>query len=183
MRMLSLRRPSPALVIACLALGIALGGTSVAAVSQLGRNTVGTAQLKAGAVTNPKLRNNAVTSVKVANRSLLRADFAPGQIPAGPTGPAGPAGPAGPPGLSGLERVELTSPSNSSLTRTASMACPSGKRLIGGGARLNGSILDNVAIQLSYPGDDNTYVARAAEIATNPGNWSLTVFAVCAIAG
>ena len=82
MRMLSLRRPSPALVIACLALGIALGGTSVAAVSQLGRNTVGTAQLKTGAVTNPKIKNAAVTSAKVANRSLLRADFAPGQLPA-----------------------------------------------------------------------------------------------------
>ena len=83
----------------------------------------------------------------------------------GPVGPARPAGPAGPAGVSGLERVELTSPSSSAVTRTASMPCPAGKRLLGGGARLNGSILDNVAIQLSYPGDDNTYVARAAEIA------------------
>ncbi len=182
MRRFSIKHPSPALVIACLALGIALGGTSVAAVSQLGRNTVGTAQLKNAAVTNPKLRNSSVTSAKVANRSLLRADFAPGQIPAGATGPAGPAGPAGPPGVSGLERVEVTSVTSSAITRTASIACPAGKRLLGGGARLNGSFLDNVAIQLSYPGDDNTYVARAAEVATNAGNWSLTVFAICAVA-
>ena len=40
---------------------------------------------------------------------------------------------------------------------------------------------DNVAIQLSYPGDDNTYVARAAEVVLTPGNWSLTVFAICAL--
>ena len=37
-----LRRPSPAMVVACLALLVALGGTSVAAVSQVARNSVGT---------------------------------------------------------------------------------------------------------------------------------------------
>ena len=95
------RRPSPAMVVACLALLVALGGTSVAAVTQLAANSVGPRQLQFGAVTNPKIRNNAVTSAKVQNRSLLRADFAPGQLPAGPTGPQGPAGPAGPTGGAG----------------------------------------------------------------------------------
>jgi len=96
------------MIVACLALAVSLGGTSVAAVAQLGRNSVGTLQLKDGAVTNPKLRSNAVTSAKVANRSLLRVDFAPGQLPAGPTGPQGPAGatgatgPAGPAGPAGV---------------------------------------------------------------------------------
>ena len=66
-----LRRPSPAMVIACLALLVALGGTSVAAVTQLGRNTVNTPQLVNGAVTNPKIRNNAINSSKVANRSCF----------------------------------------------------------------------------------------------------------------
>jgi hypothetical protein len=101
MRKLSIRRPSPAMVVACLALMVALGGTSVAAVSQLARNSVGPNQLQFGAVTNPKIRSNAVTSAKVRNRSLLRADFAPGQLPAGPTGPQGPAGPAGAAGPAG----------------------------------------------------------------------------------
>jgi hypothetical protein len=96
-----LRRPSPAMIVACMALLVALGGTSVAAVSQLAANSVGTPQLRAGAVTNPKIRNNAVNSAKVANRSLLRVDFAPGQLPAGPTGPQGPAGAAGPAGPAG----------------------------------------------------------------------------------
>jgi hypothetical protein len=89
------------MVVACLALLVALGGTSVAAVNQLARNSVGPAQLRTGAVTNPKLRNNAVNSAKVANRSLLRSDFAPGQLPAGPTGPQGPAGPTGAAGAAG----------------------------------------------------------------------------------
>ena len=99
-----LRRPSPAMVVACLALLVALGGTGMAAATQLAKNSVGTAQLKDGAVTNPKIKNNAINSAKVASRSLLRSDFAPGQLPAGPTGPQGPAGlvgPAGPAGAAG----------------------------------------------------------------------------------
>lgn len=110
-----LRIPSPALVVACLALLVALGGTSVAAVSQLARGSVGTPQLRAGAVTNAKIANNAVTSAKVRNRSLLRVDFAPGQLPAGPVGPQGPQGPpgpqgpAGPPGVVGAITVRTAS--------------------------------------------------------------------------
>ena len=89
MRQLLLLRPSPALVIACGALAVALGGTGYATVLQVPRNSVGTAQLKTSAVTSGKLASNAVTSLKVRNRSLLRVDFAPGQLAAGPTGPAG----------------------------------------------------------------------------------------------
>jgi len=112
------RRPSPAMVVACVALLVALSGTGMAAATQLGRNTVGTPQLKNRAVSNPKIRNNAVNSAKVAPRSLLRSDFAPGQLPAGPVGPqgpagqpgaAGPAGPAGPAGVVGPITVRTSS--------------------------------------------------------------------------
>jgi hypothetical protein len=175
-------RPSPALVVACIALGVALTGTSVAAVSQLARNSVGTVQLRNGAVTTPKLRNSAVTSAKVRNRTLLRVDFAAGQLPAGPAGPqgpAGPAGPAGPPGVSGVERVETTTLNNSASPKTAQMACPAGKRLLGGGARLNGGGTQ-VALQQSFPDNDNIFRAQGREVVATPALWSLTVFAVCA---
>jgi hypothetical protein len=89
------------MVVACLALLVALGGTGMAAATQLARNSVGTPQLKDGAVSNPKIKNNAVNSAKVAARSLLRSDFAPGQLPAGPIGPQGPAGPQGAAGAAG----------------------------------------------------------------------------------
>lgn len=89
------------MVVASLALLVALGGTSMAAATQLARNSVGTPQLKDAAVSNPKIKNNAVNSAKVANKSLLRSDFAPGQLPAGPTGPQGPAGPTGAAGAAG----------------------------------------------------------------------------------
>jgi hypothetical protein len=80
-------RPTPAMVVACIALTVALGGTGYAA-TVLPRNSVGPAQLQ----------NNAVTSLKVKNFSLSRQDFKPGQLAAGPQGPAGAAGPAGPAG-------------------------------------------------------------------------------------
>lgn len=84
--------------IALLALFVALGGTSYAAVS-LPKNSVGTAQLKAnavkqgkiknGAVTRAKIRNGAINTHKVENGSLRAGDFAPGQLPKGAEGPAG----------------------------------------------------------------------------------------------
>jgi hypothetical protein len=149
MRKLFRRRPSPAMVVACLALLVALGGTSVAAVSQLvPRNSVGPLQIRNGAVTNPKIRNNAVTSAKVRNRSLLRSDFAPGQLPAGPTGPQGPAGPAGaagpagPRGTVGTVTVRTQSTTiadavdNNEVYGTAEIQalCASGELAISGGA-------------------------------------------------
>jgi len=80
------------MVVACVALLVALAGTSVAAVTiVIPRNSVGSLQLKA----------NSVVSSKVRNGSLLRADFKAGQIPAGKTGPAGRAGPAGATGPTG----------------------------------------------------------------------------------
>jgi hypothetical protein len=83
-------RPSPALIIACIALAVALSGASYAAII-IPRNSVGTLQLKP----------NAVNTFKVLNGSLIRADFKAGQIPAGPPGPAGPAGAAGAAGPAG----------------------------------------------------------------------------------
>jgi hypothetical protein len=91
MRRIPRYRPSPALVIACIALTIALGGTGYAAII-LPANSVGTVQLK----------RNAVNSAKVKNFSLLRRDFKRGQLPAGPrgltgaTGATGATGPQGP---------------------------------------------------------------------------------------
>jgi hypothetical protein len=80
-------RPSPAMVIACIALAVALGGTSVAAIQALPKNSVGTKQLK----------KNAVVSAKVKNRSLLAVDFKAGQLPAGPKGDKGDPGAPGAP--------------------------------------------------------------------------------------
>ncbi len=113
MRRILRHRPSPALVVACLALTIALGGTSYAAVT-LPRNSVGTAQLK----------RNAVNSAKVKNFSLLRADFKRGQVPAGPRGPQGlqgSKGDTGPPGAPNPNADTLNGYAANQLSRAAFM--------------------------------------------------------------
>jgi hypothetical protein len=84
---LSAFRPSPAMVVALIALFVAMAGGAYAA-TQLPKNSVGSAQLKNSAVTPAKLSSAAKTALST-----------PG--PAGATGPAGPKGDTGPRGDEG----------------------------------------------------------------------------------
>lgn len=88
-------------LIGYLALFVALGGTSYAAVA-LPRNSVGATQIKTGAV----------RASEVKDRSLLAKDFKLGQLPGGAagapgapgaTGRTGPAGANGDPGMMGAK--------------------------------------------------------------------------------
>ena len=97
-------RPSHTTIVSYLALFIALGGSSYAAVT-LKKNSVRSTHIKNGQVMRPDLRANAVTSPKVANGSLLSEDFGSGQLPAGPRGEQGPQGPEGPQGPKGSARA------------------------------------------------------------------------------
>jgi hypothetical protein len=87
-------------VMATVAVFIALGGASYAAVV-LPKNSVGSKQIKKGGVKHADLAKNSVTSTNVTDGSLLSADFKPGQLPAGPAGPQGPKGDTGATGLQG----------------------------------------------------------------------------------
>jgi len=93
--------PANANAIALVALFIALGGASYAAI-KVPAGSVGTKQLKNNAVSGKKLKKNAVTGAKVKNGSLAAGDFAAGQLPAGATGPDGPQGSTGSQGQTGL---------------------------------------------------------------------------------
>lgn len=66
------RRPSPAFVVSCIALVMAMGGTSYAAFT-LPASSVGTKQLKKGAVTTRKIKNGAVTTSKIKNGAVTAA--------------------------------------------------------------------------------------------------------------
>lgn len=108
-------RPSPAMVVAVIALIVALGGTAVAAHTlKLPKNSVGTRQLKRKAVTTGKLANNAVNGAKVANGSLTGADINLGALGKVPS--AGTADSAG----------------NSNTVGGHAAACPGGTTLIRG---------------------------------------------------
>jgi hypothetical protein len=64
--------PSPAMIVACVALFVAMGGTSYAAVT-LAANSVGTKQIKKYAVTSAKIKSAAVTAAKVKDGTLTGA--------------------------------------------------------------------------------------------------------------
>ena len=87
-------RPSPAMVVACIALTVALGGTSYAAI-KLPKNSVGTKQLKRNAVTSPKVKNNAITGADVLESSLGQVPSAASAATATTAGTAAPSGAAG----------------------------------------------------------------------------------------
>jgi len=91
------RHITPSLIISVIALFVALGGASYAAI-KIPRNSVGAAQIK----------KNAVTSTKVKDRSLLAKDFRAGQLPRGARGATGPAGPTFSFGYSEYSTASLT---------------------------------------------------------------------------
>src|SRR5882757_173179 len=68
-------RPSPALLIACLALFVAMGGVGYAAV-KLKPNSVKTKNIKDGAVSTTKIADGAVTTPKVADGAVTTSKIA-----------------------------------------------------------------------------------------------------------
>ena len=96
------RLPSPAMVVACIALAVALGGTSYAAI-KLPRNSVGTSQLRKNAVVATKLsarsvgpqklQNNAVTTRAVKDNQLTGAKIVESSLSKVPSAVAADAGP------------------------------------------------------------------------------------------
>jgi hypothetical protein len=79
------RLPSPALVVASLALAVALGGTTYAATA-LPKNSVGAKQLKSGSVSAAKLAKGSVTSRQIKDHTIVAADIAKGAFPAAAAG-------------------------------------------------------------------------------------------------
>lgn len=128
-----IRRVSPSMIVACVALTVALGGTGYATISTvIPRESVGTRQLK----------DDSVVTSKVRDFSLRAWDFKRGSLPTGPAGPPGPAGPQGPPGVVGdVTMVEnsVSVPGNTAnglfKSRAVQVSCPSGEKVIAGGTR------------------------------------------------
>lgn len=96
-------------VMSTIAVFIALGGTSYAAITITGRN----------------VKNNSLTSADVKDNSLLKKDFKSGQVPAGakgdpgPTGAQGPAGERGPQGIPGISQYARVKSNGTLIDGTA----------------------------------------------------------------
>lgn len=200
--------PSPALVVAVVALIVALGGTSYAAL-KLPKNSVGASQIK----------KNAVTSSKVRDRTLLAKDFKSGQLPAGPRGATGAAGAPGTPGAAGsagtpgaagptgptgatgvvgaitVQRTDIALPAgaaaNTPGAQTSAFAkCPAGTKIIGGS--VNVSDPSTATVNISRPslddvgsgvvpisGNEFAFWKGTASTTTNVAG-VMRVFAICA---
>jgi len=71
-------RPSPAMIVACVALLLALTGSAIAA--GVAKNSVRSAQIVDATVRTVDLRDGAVSSAKVADDSLAATDLAPDSV-------------------------------------------------------------------------------------------------------
>jgi hypothetical protein len=150
----SIPRPSPALVVACLALVAALTGTSYADVLNVPFNSVGTRQLKA----------NAVVSSKVSNHSLLAVDFKTGQL-----------------GVRGYEIVTGRSDVTNQIFNSIAISCPAGKRTVGGGGGTASRITpgDGPYVVVSQPFDGGGgWLIQTAR--GTPADSVLLGYAICA---
>jgi hypothetical protein len=171
-------------VVATLALFIALGGASYAAV-RLPAHSVGAKQLKRGAVTSSKVRDG----------GLLAKDFKKGQLPRGAVGPTGATGAIGASGLQGLQgprglpgvagpsglskyQVVTNGPHTLNTGVTLSGAeCPAGTRPLGGG--VSAPFFPVKTLESSYPTDTGWDVTIYNPTATDP-TVTYAAYAVCA---
>lgn len=126
-------------VIATIAIFIALGGASYAAL-KLPKNSVGTKQIK----------KNAVNSAKVKNGSLLAEDFRADQLPMGKEGPPGPKGDPGATNVVARYGPEVKLPTGGSSRSFAS--CNPGEPVTGGGYQaLEGTTSSEFHLTLNRP--------------------------------
>jgi hypothetical protein len=118
-------------VMATVAVFVALGGSSYAAIT-LSKNSVKSKHIGKGEVRGADIAKGAVNSRKVENFSLRANDFKPGQLPAGPQGPQGVKGDAGATSVKvriakGFDKVTVN--------------CEPGERATGGGAHSVGGFV------------------------------------------
>lgn len=140
------RRLSYANVVATLALFMALGGASYAAVT-LPRNSVGPAQIKSNAVTGAKVKNSTLTGSDVKDGSLTTKDFG-STLPAGPQGAAGAQGAPGAPGAKG-DKGDPGDPKRSFARIAYTAGVPAITAQSGGLAVVNEPFLG--AVRISFP--------------------------------
>lgn len=157
MKVRRMRRPSPAFVVAMLALFVALGGTAGAVATQAvplaKRALVADNAKKIGGQTSAQLVTQAAT------RAIAQASTAPG--------PASTA--------SGLVVVKTQSVGQiaSGGFRDASLACDAGQNVMGGGLSSDGAVV----ILDSFPSNATTWSAGGINLGDAPAN--LTIWATC----
>ena len=169
-----MRRISPSMLVAVVALVLSCTGGAVAA----------------GYITSAQVKDNSLTGRDIRNRSLTPADFsgsvrgddgrdgAPGPTgPQGPAGPAGPQGPAGPSAVSALTTSEAADHPAGAVDG-GTVACPAGQRVVSGGF-----FSDSGVVFLSRPTGDRTGWMVAVDNSGSSVSGDLEGYALCAGSG
>ena len=128
---------------------------------------------------------NTIQASRTPTPNMLLPLDANGKLPSsigavGPAGSPGRTGPTGPVGVSAEQLVTADTSTNSNTVKSQSVSCPSGKKVVGGGAAVN-TTSNSLAITRSSPASDlSGWTAEAQETSAFAGNWRVTVYAVCA---
>lgn len=156
---------------------------------QLGGGVVTQGKLKNGAVNGEKLAGGSVTTEKIANGAVTNPKLGADSVTAGKiqNGAVGSAS-LSPAFLAQLVKnvvyVNKASLANTSEeVKTVSAECPTGKQLVGGGARVLGAAT-KVAVTESAPILDaekrTSWSAAARAIDTEASAWAIEAHAICA---
>ena len=146
-------RPSPAMVVAFVALFVAGAGSAVAA---------------GGMLDSGDIKNNSLSTKDVKDRSLLKKDFKRGQLPAGPQGvqglqgPQGIAGAAGRAGRDGFGQVAYVygnGVETESVEQIFDVAtCPPGTNVVGGGVLATAENPGDMVVNSTFPLDETSWI-------------------------
>jgi hypothetical protein len=163
-----MRRPSPALVLSCIAVFLSAAGGAVAAGQINGK------QIKDGSVTGKDIKNDSLTGTDI--KGNIRG-------PTGPPGSPGPQGLAGPAGSGGVNvSYRFGEGTISTDGRTAVDApCPAGQVAVGGGF----NVTPPVTVRSSQPGeaggrDGGSWTVLFEVEGDPPTPIEVAAFAVCA---
>ncbi len=143
-------------------------------------NSVSTSSIQDGAVTAVKVANNSLTGVQINEASLAQVPAAAKAGTANNATQLG--GTAADAYVHGVKIAQTATDTTSATLKGPTVAtCPSGTRVIGGGAEVAGA--RNVAIIESAPSGTSGWTAIAGLQTGSAPSWRLTVYAICAAGG
>jgi hypothetical protein len=148
MKWFHVSRPSPAMVVAVIALIVALAGSAYAA------GKIGTKQLKKNAVSTKKIKDDAVTGSKIANGAVNGAKLAKGAV-----------------GVVMRQGPTTTITGGNSVRAEAN--CKPGERATGGGV-YNESNVGSLLVTSSYPTPNPTTPPATGDGQT-PTGWRVWI--------
>jgi hypothetical protein len=160
------------MIVAVVALIVAMGGTSYAAIT-LPRNSVGDRQIRAGAVRSSEVRDRSLGIRDLSRRA--RAALRGAQGPPGPPGTATPSGTS----TFAIKTAAGTvgaAPVDQEVLATATATCDPGQRVVSGGASTGDAAIPS--IHASFPAANGVAWTVTVGNDTTTAR-AFTVFAVC----